>query len=131
MSEEKTLEGLQADLAGSLEALEKERQMSEDLTNTVNELKEKLAAAEEENETLKQANESLKAELAAVANSGGAAAEKTGNETFEYEGATYEILAKAIRIPGLGKRSALDIVGDPDAQKKLVDSKSGAIRQIV
>lgn len=45
-------------------------------------------------------------------------------DTFEYKGKVYKVNSdkfKAVNIPGLGRRTALDIVADPEAQAYLVD----------
>jgi chromosome segregation ATPase len=124
---EKTIEELQAELQDSLSALEKERQVSEDLTSTVTELKESMAAVEEENEKLK----TELADLQTAMENKTSQVAKTGNETFEYDGKKYEILCKSIRIHKLGKRTAMEIATDTDAQKALVESNSGVIREVV
>jgi chromosome segregation ATPase len=56
--------------------------------------------------------------------------EANRREEFEFEGSKYEILGSAVHIPGLGKRTALEIVADETAQAKLVASGSGMIREI-
>lgn len=50
-------------------------------------------------------------------------------ETFELGGKKFEISGGA-HIPGIGKRTALEIATDPDAQEYLVSKGSGVIKEI-
>lgn len=50
-------------------------------------------------------------------------------EIFTYEKKKYKI-SGSMRIPGLGERTAADIVVDKDAQKWLVENNSGLIKEV-
>lgn len=87
--------------------------------------------------TLKEENAGLKkslAELAAgTAKPADAPAKPTlpKNARFKVDGKTYEILAPVMDIPGIGRRSAEELLLDKAAQKKLVDRKAGVIKEVL
>lgn len=86
----------------------------------------------QENEALATANTSLKEEIARLMKTPDNEEGKSGvGELFEHEGAKYKLLVSAVIIPGLGKRTALEILTDTNAQAKLVASASGCIQKIV
>lgn len=115
---EKNLEQLEAELQDSQTALVAANKKAED--------------AGAENELLKEENDQLKAEIEKLLNTPDAQEGKNGvGETFEYDGKKYKLLSPAIRIPNLGKRTALEILADPEAQAWLVQKQSGAIKELV
>lgn len=80
---------------------------------------------------LSDENDSLKKEIERLVNlPQGEERTSEGPMIFEYEDRKYRILCKACRIPGLGRRTALEIMVDTEAQAKLVALKSGVIREV-
>lgn len=51
--------------------------------------------------------------------------------TFGLGGKKYELLFPSVNIPGIGYRQADEILLDKEAQKALVEAKSGAVREVV
>ncbi|MGN7786811.1 hypothetical protein ACTJIJ_19920 [Niabella sp. 22666] len=82
-----------------------------------------LAELQQENAALKATNELLNDKLGLAA-TGAAKA-----EVFKLNGKKYQVIA-GVSIPGLGKRTPLDITQDKDAQKWLVENNSGLIKEV-
>lgn len=59
----------------------------------------------------------------------GAKAVTPADLEFEYGGKKYQVLSGAT-IPGLGKRTALEIANDVEAQSFLIEKQSGVIREV-
>ena len=149
---EKNIEQLALELQNALQALADSNKESADaaaenklLEDENKSLKEALddstkesadAAAEnemlqDENESLKEANESMKKEIERLLNTPDKEESKSGvGEKFEYDGEKYKVLTSAIRIPNIGRRTALEILTDEKAQEWLVKNKSGAISKV-
>lgn len=84
-------------------------------------------------ESLKSEKESLKKEIEVLLKGDGAVAKEKASGiggTFDFDGKKYKILLHAATIPGIGRRTALEILNDTDAQAKLVASGSGVITEV-
>ena len=91
----------------------------------------KIQELTEENDALKEANESLKNQVEKLLETPDDKEKEDGvGSKFEFEGAKYEILVPKVRIPGMGARTALEILNDSKAQEWLVKKKTGVIRQV-
>lgn len=113
--------------------LETELQQSQTVSETVTE--EGVAA---ENEMLKEENKALKEEIERLVETPDAQEKSNGvGEAFDYSdeddeslSGKYKVLSPAIRIPGIGKQTALEILTNEKAQAWLVKNKSGAIKKV-
>lgn len=91
----------------------------------------KVEVLEKENAGLKEEVESLKEEVARLIETPDEQEQVSGvGKTFEYEGRKFKVLCSAVRIPGLGRRTALEILDDTKAQAWLVEKKSGVIKEL-
>jgi predicted RNase H-like nuclease (RuvC/YqgF family) len=118
-----------------------------DLQAKVSKLETENASLVKENEDLKAGNElleednaNLKSEVERLMKTDDKDEKKNGvGETFTVEvvedGETvkkkFVILCAQIRIPGIGKCTALEILTNEKAQAALVKSKSGMIKEVV
>lgn len=53
------------------------------------------------------------------------------DNVFQYQDKKYKVVFPGVNIPGLGVRTAAEIVVDEEAQKELVERKSSAIVELV
>lgn len=120
MENEKSIEELLKELAHSQEAEAKANDIAKSAQEYAN-------VCEEQNEQLKDQLSVAMQQIDALKSKKPATSK---NETFEADGDTYEVLVPAVHVPGHGKRTALEIVDDEKAQRKLIDTKSGAIKKI-
>lgn len=104
----------------------------EDL-KTTEDLEAEIQLLEEENGNLKAQIEDLKNQLADAVSAPAETREVKSavGECFEYAGDKYKILVNSLLIPGLGKKTALEILVDEEAQAYLVNKKSSFIRKMV
>lgn len=110
MSEEKTVEQLTQELEAALKAE---------------------ADAKELVEQLQEENANLKAEVERLLETPDDKETDNGvGQCFEYDGSKYKILVPAIRIPKLGKRTALEILNDTEAQAWLVTKGSESVKKV-
>jgi chromosome segregation ATPase len=136
MADEKTVESVELELAATKSALEttqaalteaseENKALSEEnkeLQEDNDEKSKTIASLEQQVEELREANENLKEEAKRA---------PASNPQFTVGDDTYEVLAKSVNIPGIGKRTALEVAADEDAQKALVKVNSGLIRKII
>lgn len=109
---------LQADLAAEIQK------------NT--ELTTELGIANEKIQGLADQKDELENQLNALMSGGkNKSNEKDQAPVFEYDGKKYRYLGNSMRFPKIGKRTALEIITDAEAQKWLVESKSEMIREII
>ncbi len=115
-------------LENELEALQTALAASENDTRIQVEARQ---ADAERIQALEEENASLKSQIEKLLVTPDADEKVTGvGETFEFEGQKYKILVEAVRIPGVGRRTAMEILVDQKAQAKLVETKSGVIRKL-
>jgi septation ring formation regulator EzrA len=138
MSDQKTVEQLQEELNAANEKLSVQSVAIEKLEETIEELKDAKSALEEEKDSLTSTvnqlgeyNENLQAEVKRLIETPDAKETDNGvGKAFEFEGAKYKVLTPAIRIPGIGRVTANDILANEKAQKWLVENKSGVIAEV-
>jgi SMC interacting uncharacterized protein involved in chromosome segregation len=131
MSDTNQLEALQAELSKLQDALAASQNDTRIQVEARQADIDRIEELCEENDKLKGENESLKIEIERLVNlPGNEEKSEDSPSVFEYEGRKYRVLCKACRIPGLGRRTALEILADTDAQSKLVSMNAGVIQEI-
>lgn len=139
MSDKKTVEQLEKELEASQDAVAKSKTIAEAAEKESVACKTKLEEVSAENEKLvaenkelKKSNAELKTEIERLLETKDTEETNTGvGEIFTFGKGKYKILSSAIRIPGLGKRTALEIMTDSKAQEWLVTNGSGSIKKVV
>lgn len=114
--------------------LEQAKSIVEGFQKENSSLKESLEDANTTIAEITADKEALKSEIEVLLKGDGAAAKAKGNgvgEHFDFEDKQYVILVPATHIPGIGKRTALELLADTEAQKWLVENKSGIIKEKV
>ena len=104
-------------------------------TSEVNEfenLKQENTLLSDENALLKQEVASLKQQMEVIMNGPVAniSTKSAVGEKFMYQDEEYMILVGVVNIPVLGKRTAIELLNDPQAQEYLVTRNSSAIKKM-
>jgi hypothetical protein len=123
MGKQKTYEDLELELAASLTAEAEAIAKVEALQTSKSQL-------ESDNEELTAEVAALKEEVQRLAATPDDKEQENGvGKCFTYNDKSYKVLVAAVRIPGIGKRTALEILNDTAAQKWLVEKNSGCIQE--
>lgn len=113
---EKTVEQLEGDLKIANEK--------------ISSLETELSTAQTMLAGISEENDSLKKEVDRLLNTDDKEEKKTGvGETFDHNGEKYELLCSSMRIPGIGKLTALEILTNEKAKAWLVGKQSGMIKK--
>lgn len=127
----KTVEQLETELADAKKVADENLEFAESLAK---EKDMQLIAVTEQRNALQQENDQLKEQLtvakSTIAQLQSKAKKSSGaKESFDLDGKKYEIVSGAT-IPGIGKRTPIELTTDENAQRWLVEKGSGAIREI-
>jgi chromosome segregation ATPase len=105
--------------------------LTEERDSLQGQLKKAAEAADKIIAELQEDNRDLKSQVAKLLETPDKDEKKGGvGETFKSGDDEYVVLVPALRIPGHGRMSALEILASPEAQEVLVKMKSGAIRKV-